>query len=140
MYEPGKELLIYGINPEDILECPEFKYMNVYQMADYVRSRGGYVVCAHPFRERDYIPDPFTPPDPAWMDAVEIFNYFNSQEMDETAEAFAEMHGLPGVGGGDIHRTEAFGHSGLAFYERIRSNEDLVQALRAGRYEIIRER
>lgn len=139
VYEPGsgKEILIYGITPEDLIRCPEFQYMNVYQMSAFVRNLGGYVVCAHPFRVRDYIPDPYTAPDPEFMDAVEIYNYFNSEEDNRKAVEFAELHRLPGISGGDIHRTCNFGHSGLAFYERIHTNEQLVDALKKGRYQLI---
>lgn len=139
VYEPGKEILIYGISPEDLMECPSFRYMNVYEMSDFVREKGGYVVCAHPFRVRDYIPDPFKEPDPAFMDAVEIYNYFNSEEMDLMAEAFALEYHLPGIGGGDIHHAHNFGFSGLAFEERIHTNQELVAALKAGAYRIIKD-
>lgn len=139
VYEEGKEILIYGISPEDLIACPDFQYMTVYEMSDFVRDKGGYVVCAHPFRRRDYIPDPDRAPDPAFMDAVEVYNYHNSEEDDRKAERFAARYNLPGIGGGDIHTTSRFGHSGLAFYERIRTNEQLVEALKKQRYRIIRD-
>lgn len=138
VYEVGKEILIYGISPEDLMECPEFRDMNVYEMSDFVRERGGYVVCAHPFRVRDYIPDPYKVPDPAFMDAVEIYNYHNEEEMDLMAEAFALENHLPGIGGGDIHHIRKFGFSGLAFDRRIHNNKELVDALKNESYKIIR--
>lgn len=141
VYEPGsgKEILIYGITPEDLISCPDFLHYNVYEMADFTRERGGYVVCAHPFRIRDYIPDPYTAPDPDFMDAVEIYNYANPEEDDRKAEVFARKNHLPGIGGGDVHKSCNFGHSGLAFYERIQTNQQLVEALKKKRYRIIRE-
>ncbi len=141
VYEPGsgKEILIYGISPEDLISCPEFLHYNVYQMSEFVRSRGGYVVCAHPFRVRDYIPDPTIEPDPSFMDAVEIYNYANAEEDDEKAVKFAKKFNLPGTAGGDVHKACNFGHSGLAFYERIRTNEQLVYALKNQRYRLICE-
>ncbi len=141
VYEPGsgKEILIYGITPEDLIGCPEFLHYSVYEMAAFVRNKGGFVACAHPFRVRDYIPDPTIEPDPAFMDAVEVYNYANAEKDDVKAELFAEKHRLPGIAGGDVHKTCNFGHSGLAFYERIRTGEQLVQALKQGRYRMIQE-
>lgn len=138
VYEAGKEILIYGIEPETLVECRDFLDRNVYEIADWVRKNQGYVVCAHPFRERDYIPDPYTPPDPAFMDAVEVYNYENSAEMNRKAEEYAKLHGLPGISGGDVHRAFKFGNSGLAFPKRIRTNRELVAALKAEDYKLIR--
>lgn len=141
VYEPGsgKEILIYGITPEDLMDCPDFLNYSVYEMADFIREKGGYVSCAHPFRIRNYIPDPISEPDPAFMDGVEIYNYANSEEDDRKAEAFAKKYHLPGLSGGDVHRASDFGHAGLAFYERIRTNEQLTEALKQGQYKLIRE-
>ncbi|MDO4616556.1 MAG: PHP-associated domain-containing protein [Lachnospiraceae bacterium] len=134
----GKEILIYGLSPEDLLGCPDFLHFNVYEMSDFVRNNGGYVVCAHPFRRRDYIPDPDLVPDPSFMDAVEIYNFANSEEDDQKAVQFADIHQLPGISGGDVHTACNFGQAGLAFYERISDNSHLVQALKEGRYRMIR--
>ncbi len=139
VYEPGsgKEILIYGLSPEDFIKCPDFLNYSVYEMAAFARERGGYVAMAHPFRERDYIPDPNAVPDPSFMDAVEIWNYANSEEMDRKAQQYAEENHLPGISGGDVHKACNFGYNGLAFYERIHTNEQLVKALKSQRYRLV---
>lgn len=138
VYESGKEVLIYGIAPELIAGAPEFRDMDIGAMSDFVRRSGGFLACAHPFRVRDYIPEPDREPDPLLFDAVEGFNRGNAlSEMDEKAVQYARKYHLPCLSGGDVHHVDQFGYSGLAFSERIRSNEQLVKALRAGKYELI---
>ena len=55
-YDAGKEILIYGISPEALKKCSDFITMDPSQMADFVHQNGGITVCAHPFRNRSYIP------------------------------------------------------------------------------------
>ncbi len=133
----GKEALIYGLSPEIIAAAPEFPNMNKYQKSDFVRQGGGIIVCAHPYRNRSYISDPDTDPDPALFDGVEVYNEHNSEDENNRAMAFAERHGLIKISGGDHHIAERLGASGIAFKTRIRNNKELVEALKSGEYSLI---
>ena len=115
VYEPGKEVLIYGVAAELIGATPEFRDMDIRAMSEFVRRNGGFLACAHPFRARDYIPDPDREPEPALFDAVEAYNRGNSPEMDEKAVRYARKYHLPGISGGDVHHVDQMGYSGLAF-------------------------
>ena len=136
-YGGGKETLIYGIAPDLIISTPEFHYMNIEEMSAFVRANSGFIACAHPFRARDYITDPRKEPDPELFDAVESFNAGNYEEDNELAEQFCKKTGLPRISGGDVHSTAGFGRAGIAFYERITTNEQLVEALKQGAYKLI---
>ena len=52
--------------------------------------------------------------------------------------ALARETGLPGTSGGDEHscKGEAIGKAGVAFRERARTGQELVQALRSRDYGI----
>lgn len=133
----GKEVLIYGLSPEIIIDNHEFKDMTLPQMAEFVRKNGGVMVHAHPYRARAYIREPDKDPDPAYFDGIEVYNSHNSDDENGRARAFAKKYGLLEVSGGDTHRIEFFGGSGLAFGNRIKTNEDLVKALKAREYKLI---
>ncbi len=130
----GKEALIYGLTPETLIACDDFLTMDLAAMSKFVRESGGIFACAHPFRDRDYISDPDTPPDADQFDFIEIHNHFNKDGENQKAAAFAKAHGLPGISGGDIHSASNLGTTGLAFYERIRTEEQFAAALKAKRY------
>lgn len=136
-YGRGKEALIYGISPEKLIDTPEFLNMSIKEMSAFVRKNGGFIVAAHPFRVRDYIPEPRKAPDTTLFDALETYNHINSFEDNDLAEKLCEKTGLLRTSGGDVHTTNGVGKAGLAFYERITDNEQLVTALKQGNYKLI---
>lgn len=137
-YAPGKEVLLYGLTPEDVAAAPFLREKGLAPLSAYVRQKGGVVVHAHPFRIASYIPDPDWTPDPALLDGVEVYNA-HGDSRNELALAFAEENGLPGTSGGDVHRTEQFGRAGIAVEERLRDPAALAAVLKSGRYRLIRE-
>lgn len=136
-YTVGKEALIYGLSPEIIAATPEFAQMDISTMAKFVRKNGGIIVCAHPYRVRPYIPDPDRDPDPDCFDGVEVYNLHNTEEENGKALAFAKKYNLIQISGGDIHRCELFGGSGIAFKTRISNNKELINALKSRDYSLI---
>lgn len=137
VYAPGKEMLIYGLSPEIIADCPDFKDMSAKQKADFVHQKGGLTVCAHPFRHRDYIPDPDTPPDISLFDGIECYNHHNLPEDNEKAFLFAKNSGLFMTSGCDIHGHGDFGNAGIAFYEPVKTYEKFLELLKSGNYKLI---
>ena len=71
------------------------------------------------------------------MDGVEVYNSHNTDDENDRARTFAKKYDLLEISGGDTHRTEFFGGSGLAFGNRIRTNEELVKALKSREYKLI---
>lgn len=136
-YGGGKECLIYGLTPEVFAECEEFRYMNIAKISEFVRACGGFIACAHPYRVRDYIINPLEEPNPNLFDGVEVYNRANSLEENLTAHNFAVKYGLTEISGGDIHRVQDFGKSGIAFPRRVRSEKELAEVLKIGNFKMI---
>lgn len=139
VYSPGKEVLIYGIEPELIIEHPEILEMDIYAIAEFVHANNGIIAAAHPFRDRVYIPNPDEPPVAGVFDAIEVYNCGNQAEENEKALNYAKEHGLPAISGGDVHNAANFGRAGVAFYENITDNAGFVKALMSGNYKLIIE-
>lgn len=132
-YGGGKEVLTYGIDLDFLLAHPNIHAYSIKDYCDAVHAAGGYISHAHPFRNRPYI-DMSYPLNPELWDAAEVYNYYNNPGADEQAEALAAQYGLGRTSGGDEHRItgEAIGRAGLAFPYRVRTNKELVGALRRG--------
>ena len=138
VYEPGKEMLIYGIDPEVFLDNPDFVDMSGKEKSDFVRSKGGICVCAHPFRDREYIPQPNKIPDLSMFDGIEVYNNANSSE--ENVKAFLLAANNPEkiiTSAGDVHYFEQINNTGMLFFEKINNNKDLIKQLKSGSYKLL---
>ena len=99
-------------------------------LSERVRRAGGLVFWAHPFRVRDYIPDPSAQLDAALLDGVEAENYCDPDEVNEGAWRFAAAHDLPVSAGSDNYRGLEALQNGLAVPEPLYTADDLKAALR----------
>ncbi len=136
-FAPGREMLIYGIEPQVFAEHPEFIMMSAKEKSDFIHEKGGLCVCAHPFRDRSYIPDPHTPPDPDLFDGIEGFNLFNQIDENEKAFVFALNNKKLITSGGDIHRAKDFGGAGIAFSTPVTDYKTFMEKLRSGDYKLL---
>ena len=136
-FNHGKEFLIYGLDPNHFINQSSIINMSIPEITDFVHKNGGFISVAHPFRNRPYIKDPHTPPNMQYFDAIEVYNRFNTPEDNNIARQFAKDNNLLVTAGGDIHRAEDFGKSGLAFYEKLGTNKSLVKALKEQKFRLI---
>ena len=133
----GTEFLIYGITPQWLEAHPEIWDASLEDHLRMVRSGGGTVIHAHPFREAWYISEFRLFPE--LVDGVEGINATHSchkstahyqKKYDDRAVAYANAHHLPMTAGSDVHSTNLFG-GGVAFRRRLTSLEDYCNAIRS---------
>ena len=136
-FAPGKEMLIYGLKPEDLSKHPEFVKMSAKEKTDFVRTLGGLCVCAHPFRDRDYIPEPNTPPDPDLFDGIEGFNFCNRVEENEKAFVFALNNKKFITSGSDTHKCNNFGNAGIGFDTPVTDYKEFIEKMKKGEFKLI---
>ncbi len=137
-YARGKEVLIYGLEPEHFINEPRFKDFDLEEISQFVRKNGGFIACAHPFRQASYIPDPDVAPDPLLIDGVEIYNSGNADnDWNIKAAQFAETNNLVPISGGDVHNAQCIGLGGIAVDERIKSGKRLVEILKTRSHRLI---
>jgi predicted metal-dependent phosphoesterase TrpH len=119
-----------------------------------VNDCGGFMILAHPFRflfdphglvtRNILFPDPDclpkTPADalahPAFalVDEVEVVNAANNDRENRFAAQVARLRGKPGVAGSDAHSVHGLARGATLMHGDIRSERDLLDALRAGAY------
>lgn len=129
----GTEFLTYGLGKEFLLANPDMVNWSLEEYADRVHKAGGFLIHAHPFRDRDYIKAVRLFPD--HVDAVEVINSSqnNPNEIifNERATAYAKELGLSGTRGTDCHDATKLSGEGLYFKERLYKIENLINAIRA---------
>lgn len=133
-----KEVLIYGITPEELKAEPDFKTYNLEQIFKFVDEHGGVVSHAHPFRDRKYIKNADLEPDHLSLHAVEVFNVSDGDERNEMAAEFADKYNLMPLSGGDVHKAGGrLGTSGIAVDRPIHDTKELAKVIRSGEYRLI---
>lgn len=134
--DPGKEVLLYGLEPDYIGKFSELKQLDFSHLSEVVRSGGGLVIQAHPFRVRDYIPDPDALLDMTCLDGYEVYNKHNPPEENEKALRLAERTGLIMTAGTDNHSFNGEERFGIAVENRIKTEKDLAKVLVSREYDL----
>lgn len=130
----GKEVLIYGITPEFMYLHPELREGSLETVFRAAKEFGAVVIQAHPFRSRDYIPDPDKKLDASFLDGYEIFNTANKPEDNEKAFNVFSDCGKILTAGSDCHRNENGTRSGIETDFRITDERQLAEVLKSGKY------
>ena len=136
-YKNFKEVLVYGITPEQLKSCKEYKNYTPCEKLEFFKSLGATLIHAHPFRDREYIPNPDEEPDMKYFDGIECYNHFNKPEENVKAFLFAKNHNTIMTSGCDVHNAKDFGNAGIAFFEPIETYEQLIENLRNNNFKLI---
>ena len=134
----GEDFLIYGLDEEWLKNHPEVIHWNQQEQYEHVHADGGFVVQAHPFRERHYMSE--VKLHPYHCDAWEVFNACNFPHEDRLAYEEAVKFHLPMTAGSDIHavaKTRTGWLYGLDLEEPIRDIRELKGRVLSGAYKLI---
>ncbi len=132
----GKEVLLYGITPAFVYAHPELRDAGLADISRLVREAGGLVFQAHPFRVRDYIPDPAATLPVELLDGMETDNACNGEVENRRAQLYARQHGLRCCAGSDAHTADFPDRFGIAVERRITTETELAAVLRSGAYTL----
>lgn len=135
-YGGAKEFLVYGIEPELLIANPQLETKDIAVWSEFVRKNGGFIAYAHPFRVRHYIPDPYAMPDLSFVDGIEIYNHENNYEDNERAVTTFKTSGKVFIAGGDKHGTSFSQTYGIMTNRRLRTTQQLADALKNNQFEL----
>jgi len=93
-------LLTYGLDKQWLLSHPDILEWKPETYLDRVHADGGFIVHAHPFRDRVDTVHLF----PDKTDAVEIVNTSQSETANGRAKVYSKMLSLPVTAGSDMHK------------------------------------
>ena len=133
----GREILIYGLDPDFFIAHPELNTSSAETYAEVVHEGGGLVYQAHPYRARSYISLPEPLDCLQKLDGIEVYNAGNEPDWNEKAQILAQKLNLACVAGSDGHAVGTAGRAGIAVKERIKSNKDLVRVLKNKAYTLV---
>ncbi len=132
------DYLVFGVTEEQLLTIPDACRMHVSEFHEAVQSFGGLVIQAHPFR------DNMTICRFEWIDGVEVFNGGNTRRhplYDKAARFWGENvkaeRDFILTSGSDHHNADHDICGGILTSEPIRTNEQLVEVLKSGKFELI---
>ncbi len=131
----GKEVLIYGLTPNVLYRYPELQKEGLATLSCIVRAEGGLVFQAHPFRVRDYIPEPWKPLPVEHLDGIEVNNLHNNDLENLRAQIFAQENNLLVCAGSDDH-TLYEQRYGIVSPHRLKDEKALSDLLRSGNYTL----
>ncbi|HAN20160.1 MAG: hypothetical protein A2Y15_03275 [Clostridiales bacterium GWF2_36_10] len=97
----GTDFLTYGLDEEWLLNHQEISAMELNNYCDFVRSEGGFIIHAHPFREARYID--MIRLIPRKIDAVEVLSANRTDFENERADEYANNYSLYKTFGTDNH-------------------------------------
>lgn len=126
------DFLVYNLDQEWLEQHEDIDRMDARKAFLLMRQSGGFIIHAHPFRERDYIDHiELFPRD---VDGVEIVNgaHLKQPEMNDRARIYAMMYGLPGTAGSDSHHLWALPQSGVELPRKVVRATDYLEMIRAG--------
>lgn len=128
----GADFLVYNLDKEWLLEHEDIDRENARRAFAMMHQDGGFIVHAHPFRERDYID--YIRLFPRDVDGVEVINgaQLKQPEMNDRARIYAMMYGLPGTAGSDSHHVQGLFGSGVELPRKVVQATDYLEMMRAG--------
>lgn len=133
------DFLVYNLSKEWLLKYPDIDRWEPRRAFAQMHADGGFIVHAHPFRERDYINHIHL--FPRDVDGVEILNGGQLREpwMNERAKIYAMMYELPVTSGSDSHNAAGLPGCGVEMADRIEVPTDYLKCMRAGELTLLAE-
>ena len=129
------DYLIYGLDEAFLRRMVGFYDMPTAEVSARIREAGFLFLQAHPFRDFMQMVNP------AHLDGIEVFNGNPTQDSrNDIARIWAERFGLIGTSGSDFHRImDGSFAGGILTDDPITSNEQLLEILRSGEFEMIKD-
>lgn len=133
------DFLVYNLSKEWLLKYPDIDRWEPRRAFAQMHADGGFIVHAHPFRERDYINHIHL--FPRDVDGVEILNGGQLREpwMNERAKIYAMMYEIPVTSGSDSHYAGGLPGCGVEMADRIEVPTDYLKCMRAGELTLLAE-
>lgn len=123
--------LAYGLSPAETTQL--YLQMPLAELTQIVHSVDGIVVLAHPTRYDDDIPSEVYHSD---IDGVEALSLNVRMYMERAIQSLSSQLDVPCIAGTDAHAADAVGFYGTDFDDPIRTEKDLVAAVKAQAYSV----
>ena len=134
-WEFNGDFVTLGLDKEWLKAHKDLDLMGRNEYLELIRSNGGYLIHAHPFRMGPYARAVHVTP--LRVDALEVINAQNEDFQNKMAEYTAEQFGVTKVCGSDKHNAKLLKRlASLELDFRAESLQDLLNALRENRHRV----
>lgn len=128
------DYLVYGFDKEFLLSHPDMLLGGIKNFTQLARENGIITIQAHPFRFG------ITNTNPDYVDGIEVYNgHPGHNSNNDIAEAWATKYGKIKTSGTDHHNPDHLPRGGILTDFPITSEKQLVEVLKSGNYELIKE-
>lgn len=131
------DFLVYNLDKQWLLTHEDIDKLPPRETFAQMHADGGFIVQAHPFRDRAYVDHiQLFPRD---VDGVESVNGSQLKEpwMNERAAIYAKMYNLPETAGSDSHHLSSLFGSGIETEEPIREPLDYLRLMQTGKLKLL---
>lgn len=130
----SNDYLVFGFDRDYLLNHRDVLKMGIREFTKMARNDGIITIQAHPFRFGMVT----TPPGD--VDAIEVFNgHPGHNSNNDIAEAWAKKYGKIMTSGTDHHDPDHMPKGGIITDFPITSEKQLIETLKTGNYELIRD-
>ena len=133
------DILVFGLD-----KMPDKKgLISARELREIVKEEGAFMIAAHPFRGfliSDVQSLGLTPEKASkrelfkLVDAVEVLNGRVNASENIFTKKVSDICNLPGTGGSDAHETSEIGIYATYFQDKIRTEKELIEALKSKAY------
>lgn len=125
------DYLVYGVSEKFLKENEDMHNTDINFFKQLIKNNENIMIYqAHPFREKCVVAD--------WnlLDGVEAYNGNPRHDsLNHKAMNYASEHKLLMISGSDFHRTEDLASGGIIVNNRMKNQDDLINALRTFNYD-----
>ncbi|MBQ6419561.1 MAG: PHP domain-containing protein [Clostridia bacterium] len=130
-YAAVNDYLVYGVEEDWLRRQPNMLLWNEKKLYTEAHRAGCLVYQAHPYRRMVHRCDP------RYLDGIEVFNGHTDEERNQKALRWAQSLNKPMTSGSDTHHLKDAVCGGIGTETPIRTNADLLDVLRSGRYSLL---
>lgn len=125
LYENNNDYLLFGITEEFITKHTNLMEKKIHKLSALARENGILVFQAHPFRTN------MTVVKTQLLDGIEVYNGNSRHDSrNDIANEWADKYKLFKSSGSDYHEVEDVGRGGIITDFEIKTNDDLLKALK----------
>lgn len=125
------DYLVFGLEEDFLYENKDIQKLKIKEFSKVIRQNELLLLQAHPFRRGMRIVNP------SLLDGIEVYNGNSSHNSSNAiAKAWAERFDLIGTSGSDFHYFFQMKPGGMFFEKELKTNAELVEALRAREYKL----
>ena len=123
-------LLAFGLKENSWDAWYSHNHLDLFRVLEKVHRHGGICVPSHPFRGWDSFGENVFKIEA--IDAIEIHNGLDIENMNQKAVQVARLRNLPSIGGSDCHQTAQVGRAFTKFKNPVHTINELIEEIKKG--------